>query len=99
MAEEDILRVILANQEKQDARLANMEQAIVTIARIDERQANQRDVLARYGMKIDDHDRRLDDLERSSAVRGPFFRWLERLGLVGAGGVLAKLIAMFPGGS
>ena len=99
MSEQDTLSLIVRNQENQDRRLERIESALITLTRVEERQASQRETLARYGRRLDEHDERLNVLERTTGSRGIFFRWLERLGLVGAGGVITKLISAWPWGN
>lgn len=99
MSGEGTLKLILDHVQRQGDEISDIKKTLVVLARVEERQQSQRDTLARYGTKIDELDHRVDELEKTSGNRGVMYRWLERIGLVGAGGVATKLIAAWPWGS
>lgn len=90
------LQLILSHVQRQGSEISEIKQALVTLARVEERQSSQRETLERYGSRIDSIDDRVDELEKISGSRGMVYRWVERIGLVGAGGVVTKIISAWP---
>lgn len=95
--QDQTLALILSHVQNQGQEINEIKTALVTLARVEERQSSQREVLSRYGSSIESIDKRVGELEKVTGTRGVVFHWLERIGLVAAGGVVMKLIHMIPG--
>lgn len=96
MSDGGTLQLILSHVQRQGSEISEIKQALVTLARVEERQSSQRETLERYGNRIDGHEDRIIDLEKVSGGRGMVYRWIERISLVAAGGVVTKFISGFP---
>ena len=98
MADEGTLQLILSHVQRQGAEISEIKQALVTLARVEERQASQREDTARNTADIKSLLSRVYELEKITGSRGMVYRWVERIGLVAAGGVVTKVISAWPWG-
>lgn len=94
--QDQTLALILSHVQNQGQEINEIKTALVTLARVEERQSSQREVLARYGTSIEAIFKRLGELEKVTGTRGVVFQWAERIGLVAAGGVVMKAINSWP---
>jgi hypothetical protein len=96
-AENQTLQLILSHVQSQGREINDIKTTLVTLARVEERQSSQRDVLSRYGSNIELLFKRVSEIEKVTGTRGVVFSWVERLTLVAAGGAVMKIINSFPG--
>jgi predicted nuclease with TOPRIM domain len=59
---------------------------------IQERMTNYSDVLKRYGLTLDDHEKRIRDLEVLGTVRGYSMKWVEQIIMIVIGGLIGYFI-------
>ena len=97
-SENQTLQLILSHVQNQGKEINDIKTTLVTLARVEERQTSQREVLGRYGSNIELLFKRVGELEKVTGTRGVVFQWVERLGLVVAGGVVMKIVNSIPGG-
>lgn len=71
---DEVIKLVLDNQEKQQRQLDRLDRSMETVANaveklavIDERMANDRDTLKRYGERLDEHAKRIWTLEITDA--------------------------------
>ncbi len=87
----DVLDLILKSQEKLEIEIRQIREALVRLARIEERHTAHTETLTRFGKWLDNHERRIGKLDRSVATNtkstGLFDRLIERalMVLIGAG--------------
>jgi len=62
-----------------EEKLGNVEKALVTLARIEERLSSHVDGMQRLGKRIDDHEDRIRVIERESVGNSYFTRNTERV--------------------
>lgn len=72
-----------------ESKIDKMQEAIVSLARVEERTITLFKRLDNLDQRTEKHDQRLDKLELSSVGRGQFFTWLERFGVAIVGGAVA----------
>ena len=76
MADPDFTRAL----ERLEAKVDRMSDAIVSLARMEERMVTLFNRMDRYDADQREVTKRVAELERVAIGRGPFFRWADRLG-------------------
>jgi len=100
---DDMLGMILKGQEKLETEIRQIREAMVRLARIEERHTAHSDTLTRYGKRLDNHGNRIREVERVAGINskstGLFDRIVERaLMILVGGGITAVFIFKLGGG-
>lgn len=90
---EAVLDLILKSQENMEVEVRQIREAMVRLARIEERHTAHTDTLTRYGKWLENHDKRIREVEKTTGINskstGLFDRLLERGLMVLIGGGIA----------
>jgi hypothetical protein len=74
---------------RMEAKIDRVQEAIVSLARMEERMITLFKRMDNYDALLRDTDRRVGELERMTIGRGQFFRWLDRGGVAVLGAAVA----------
>lgn len=101
MSDDSTLNLILDAVRAQKEETSNIwgeirgiREALTTLARVEERQSNQREQIGKIEERVNTIFPRIEVLEKIAGSRGMVFVWIERVSLTVAGGVIMLFINM-----
>lgn len=96
MTEQTLARAL----DRLESKVDRMSDAIVSLARMEERMVTLFNRMDRYDAEQKDTLNRVAELERITIGRGQFFRWADRGGAAMLGAVISAVVAyLFRGGA
>jgi DNA repair exonuclease SbcCD ATPase subunit len=79
--------------ERIEAKIDRLADDIDLLKVIQERVTNYSDVLKRYGLTLDDHEKRLRDMEVLGGARGNALKWVEQIVFICIGAAVGYFVS------